>query len=65
MSFWKCESRNGVVVARYRNPPMNYFCGEGAQELGTLVTAWARDESARAMMLDNGAEGRFIAHCSV
>lgn len=65
MSLWKCETRNGVVVARYLNPPMNYFCGEGAQELGALIATWAQDETVRAVVLGSRAEGRFITHYSV
>jgi len=64
MSLWTVGSTNGVVVATYTNPPMNYFCAEGTSELGDLVRAW-RSPEVRAVVLTGGLDGRFITHYSV
>ena len=50
MSLWTCTLDDGVVTAIYRNPPMNYFCAEGAAELGALVESW-RDPAVKAVVL--------------
>lgn len=64
MALWTTEQAGGVVVATYNNPPMNYFCAEGAQELVALIEQWA-DPAVRAVVLTGGVEGRFITHYSV
>jgi enoyl-CoA hydratase len=64
MALWSVESDGGVVVASYHNPPMNYFCAEGTQELGALIPKW-RSPEVRAVILTGGIEGRFITHYSV
>lgn len=64
MALWKTRQENGVVVATYHNPPMNYFCAEGAQELGALIEQWAAPE-IRAVVLTGGIDGKFITHYSV
>jgi enoyl-CoA hydratase len=64
MSLWSLSPNDGVVVATYTNPPMNYFCAEGTRELGELVQAW-RSPEVRAVVLTGGLEGRFITHYSV
>jgi enoyl-CoA hydratase len=65
MSLWETEQRDdGVVVAAYRNDPMNYFTGQGAEELGALMEAW-QDPSVRAVVICGGVPGRFITHYSV
>jgi enoyl-CoA hydratase len=65
MSLWKTEkSKDGVVVATYTNPPMNYFCADGSRELVELIEAW-RDPSVRAVVLTGGMQGKFITHYSV
>jgi enoyl-CoA hydratase len=64
MSLWNVERDGAVVIARYLNPPMNYFCAEGTAELGTLIDTW-QDAEVRAVVLAGGAPGRFITHYSV
>lgn len=64
MEHWVTEQRDGVVVAKYRNPPMNYFCAAGTQELVELIESW-RDPEVRAVVLAGEPEGQFITHYSV
>ena len=64
MSLWKTEAKNGVVVATYTNPPMNYFCAEGTRELVELIEQW-RSPAVRVVMLTGGMTGKFITHYSV
>lgn len=64
MALWNVESEDGVVVARYANPPMNYFCAEGTRELAALVEEW-RSPEVRAVVLAGGVPERFITHYSV
>lgn len=64
MALWNTENNNGVVIAAYNNPPMNYFCAEGAQELGALIEQFAAPE-IRAVVLTGGINGKFITHYSV
>jgi enoyl-CoA hydratase/carnithine racemase len=51
MALWQVESTKGVAVATYTNPPMNYFCAQGTQELGELIRGWS-DPSVRALAAD-------------
>lgn len=64
MSYWTTEQADGVAVATYSNPPMNYFCAEGAAELAQLIEEW-RDPATRAVVLTGAVPGRFITHYSV
>jgi len=64
MSLWATHEEDGVVVARYANAPMNYFCAEGTGELGQLVSAW-RASHVRAVVLTGGIPEKFITHYSV
>ena len=64
MSLWTTTLEEGVLVATYTNPPMNYFCAEGASELGDLIASW-RAPDVRAVVLTGGMEGKFITHYSV
>jgi enoyl-CoA hydratase len=65
VGLWKVEPlEGGVVAATYTNPPMNYFCAEGTQELGALIEGW-RAPDVRAVVLTGGMPGRFITHYSV
>lgn len=64
MALWSTEAQNGVVVASYRNPPVNYFCSDGVLELMSLIEAW-RDPAVRAVVLCGGTGDGFITHYSV
>jgi enoyl-CoA hydratase len=64
MSMWQVESKGGVVVATYTNPPMNYFCAEGTRELAGLIEQW-RSSDVRVVILTGGMTGKFITHYSV
>ncbi|MGH7822876.1 MAG: enoyl-CoA hydratase/isomerase family protein [Candidatus Binatia bacterium] len=64
MALWRTETENGVVVATYTNPPMNYFCADGTRELVELIESW-RDPAVRVVILTGGMSGKFITHYSV
>jgi enoyl-CoA hydratase len=64
MPLWNVENKKGIVVATYLNPPMNYFCAQGTQELGALIQTWT-DPAVRAVILTGGITGKFITHYSV
>jgi enoyl-CoA hydratase len=65
MGLWDVERReDGIVLAAYTNPPMNYFVGEGVEELAALVPTW-RDPAVRVVILTGGPEDRFLTHYSV
>lgn len=64
MNLWTTETNEGIVVATYLNPPMNYFCAEGTRELSQLIEAW-RASAIRAVVLTGGMTGKFITHYSV
>ena len=64
MKLWQLASDGPVAVARYANPPMNYFCAEATQELSGLIESWQSPE-VRAVVLTGAVPGRFITHYSV
>jgi enoyl-CoA hydratase len=67
MAFWSLSSPgDGVVVAAYSNPTMNYFVPEAVAELGQLIESWHADRSVRAVVLcGDGRSSGFITHFSV
>ena len=65
MGLWQIESDpNGVVIAKYHNPPMNYFCAPGTAELGERIREWS-SPAVRAVVLTGALPGKFITHYSV
>jgi enoyl-CoA hydratase/carnithine racemase len=65
MDFWEVDQHDGgIVVASYTNPPMNYFIGAGAAELGALIPTW-RDPSVRVVILTGGPREQYLTHYSV
>ena len=64
-NHWRVERHDdGVVVAAYRNDPMNYFFADGAAEFAELVAEWA-DPSVRAVVITGDVPGKFLTHYSV
>jgi len=63
MALWTTETAGDVVVARYANPPMNYFTRHAMAELAVLIQAW-RDPAVRVVILTGGVPDRFITHYS-
>jgi enoyl-CoA hydratase/carnithine racemase len=61
---WDVTVSDGVLVARYRNPPLNYLTGVALGRLAELVEQWA-DPEVRAFVLAGGEPGTFITHFSV
>lgn len=64
MSMWQVEITDGIAVASYTNPPMNYMTADGMTELKGLIEEW-RDPSIRVVILTGGVPDRFITHYSV
>jgi enoyl-CoA hydratase len=61
---WETARTDGVVVARFHNPPLNYMTGAGLARFGALVEEWA-DPEVRAIVIAGGEPGVFITHFSV
>jgi enoyl-CoA hydratase len=61
--FWSVTAEDGVVVALYRNPPVNYYTDAALEELDALVDGLAT-EPVRALVLAGGPPGPFITHFS-
>jgi enoyl-CoA hydratase/carnithine racemase len=65
MAYWDTtETDRGVVVAAYTNAPMNYFVGEGVEELAALIPTWRAPE-VRAVVITGGPADRYLTHYSV
>lgn len=61
--LWTESREGGVVVATYRNPPVNYFTQAAMISLGKRVAKW-RDPGIRAVIL-TGIDTAFVTHYSV
>jgi len=64
VALWSTKVSDGVALATYTNPPINYFCAEATQELAKLIDSW-RDPAIRAVVLCGGTGGGFITHWSI
>ena len=64
-AFWQeTLDDDGILIARYVNPPLNYYTDAAVSELGELVaTSWRREE-VRVVVLAGGIDGIFITHFS-
>lgn len=61
--LWSSQEADGVITARFRNPPMNYQTDEAIGELAALIDEWGASD-ARAVILAGGMPGKFITHFS-
>jgi enoyl-CoA hydratase len=65
MATIETETRaNGIVVARFVNPPMNYLVAPQLERLRALLSEWRAPE-VRCVVLTGGVPGKFITHYSV
>lgn len=64
MAYWEVERKGPVLIASYNNPPMNYYCMDGINELRALRPAF-EDSEVRVIILQGGPKGLFITHFSV
>jgi len=65
LKYWQVEcDENGVVVARYKNPPMNYMGEPGMIELNQLIEEW-RNVKYRAIILAGGLPDKFVMHFDI
>lgn len=62
--MWTEERRDGVAVAVYANPPMDYFTDAAVEQLDGLIDGW-QDDEVRAVVLAGGGDGQFITHFDV
>jgi enoyl-CoA hydratase len=62
--MWNVELTDGIAIAGYVNPPMNYMTADGMNELKGRIEEW-RDPSVRVVILTGGVPDRFITHYSV
>ena len=56
MEFWKVDSFDGIVVAAYNRPPMNYMEGGGIGELKELIRSWD-DPKVRVAIITGNVPG--------
>lgn len=61
--FWSVQHINGAVIARFKNPPMNYFIDAAIRELESLIDSWSSTD-ARAIVFTGEQDGKFITHFS-
>ncbi|MGD9601197.1 MAG: enoyl-CoA hydratase/isomerase family protein [Gammaproteobacteria bacterium] len=64
MALWQTDTTDGIVIAKYVNPPMNYMTADGMNELRALIETWRAPE-VRVVILTGGVPNRFITHYSV
>lgn len=64
--MWDERRQDGVAVATYARPPMNYFTDDAVDRLEALIDGWAAAAADVAVVvLTGGVEGRFVTHFDV
>ncbi len=64
MQYWDIETRDGIVIAGYKNPPTNYLVAQATVELNELLARW-REPDVRVVVLTGAVPDRYITHYSV
>lgn len=62
--MWTTTEHAEVVVATYRNPPVNYYTDAAVDELQAMVREWTLD-APRVIILTGEPGGPFITHFDV
>lgn len=62
--LWTESLDDGILIARYDNPPMNYYTEEAFPDLAAVIDH-AAAPGVRALVLTGNRPGRFITHFSV
>lgn len=64
LEFWSLTTDDqGVVTARFANPPTGYCTDAGVKELESLILEWSSDPIA-GLILTGAEHGTFITHFS-
>jgi enoyl-CoA hydratase/carnithine racemase len=61
MRLWTTEITDGVCIATYSFPPMNYIGIDGTREMVALIEEWKHPE-VRAIVINGGVKDKFITH---
>ena len=63
--LWKHTITEGVAVAAFDHPPMNYLTAAGLRELSALIDRWRARDVRTVVLTSARDDGRFITHYSV
>lgn len=64
--MWEERRQDGIAVATYARPPMNYFTDDAVDRLDALIDEWAASaDDVAVVVLTGGVEGRFVTHFDV
>lgn len=63
--MWDEQRQEGIAVATYARPPMNYFTDDAVDQLDAMIDGWAAAADVAVVVLTGGVEGRFVTHFDV
>jgi enoyl-CoA hydratase len=63
--MWELTQEDGIAIATFRDPPMNYLTDPAIDQLDEMIDAWSGDDDLSVVVLTGGVPGRFITHFNV